>query len=164
MCRELVVADAELAQHFGRCAGPVHDGPVAQVADVLDADLARPEAGCDQVAHRRKKTSAVAHVRPRAARKRDVVEDGASLLVRALEERLVEPLPAFRVQPREAAPYGRLPIDLLGDDVVDELGGARVRGAAGPIVLWKNDVREGDDSRILVRREEPWLIGLALVD
>ena len=65
--------------------------PVAHVAEVFDADLARPESGRDQIAHRREEADAVADISGRAlARPGDVVEHLAALGVGAVEERLVE--------------------------------------------------------------------------
>ena len=58
------------------CGAPSHTvGHVALVAEVLDADLARPEAGGDQVAQAAEEADAVAEARVGLGRIGDVVED-----------------------------------------------------------------------------------------
>ena len=61
------------------------------------------------------------------------------------QERLVEAAPAFGVEPHQPAAHRHLPPSWMCDEVVDELGHARLGRAARPLVLRDDQVGEGDD-------------------
>ena len=91
----------------------------------------------------------------------DVVEHLPALGVGAAEERLVEAPAAFGVEPRQPAAHRHLPLVLHGDDVIDELGRARLGRAARSLVLRDDHVGERDDRGEFGRGEELRLVGLA---
>src|SRR6266550_3738321 len=85
---ELGVAHAELVESRRRAAVPLMNEKVAHVLQVLDANLAGPEAGGRQITEPIKKGNAICHAGRSARRPRDVVENHLALRLRSVGERL----------------------------------------------------------------------------
>src|SRR5690606_12023164 len=105
---------------------PDGDEGVALVAQVVDADPAREEAGGGEVAHRAEEAHAVRVLRSGLVRPGELVADGRLLRRGAVDKRRAELPAALAVEPLDAAAYQHLPLRLVDHHEVDELGDARV--------------------------------------
>src|SRR5688572_25897799 len=76
---EFRVSDAELPESRRRASVPLLNENVFHVAEILDADPARPESGRRQIAKAVEEGDAGRHGRRGSRRPRDVVEDRLTL-------------------------------------------------------------------------------------
>src|SRR5690348_3873332 len=90
-----LVADAELLQRLLGVAIPSCDGAIAEVLQILDAHLRRPEAARSEIAEAIEERDAVRMFELRLDGPRDVVEHGRPLRLGAIDKGLVVPLLAL---------------------------------------------------------------------
>src|SRR5262245_1214851 len=116
----LLVADAKFLQGFVGTSIPSSDGAIAQVLQILDADLGRPEAAGGQIAEAIEERHAMRMFRLCLRRPRNIVEHRLPLGVGAVDEDLVVALLALDVEPGQPAAHRDLPRRLVDHHEVHE--------------------------------------------
>src|SRR5258708_20247790 len=130
--------DSELLQRLVRAAFPLRDHRVAQVLQVGNPHLARPESRGGEVAEAVEEGDAGRERGLRLRRPCDVIEHRGPLSGGAVEERLVESELALVIDPGEAAPHRGLPRRLVGHHEVHELPPPPVRPASPSLTFRTN--------------------------
>src|SRR6266540_1210536 len=123
------VADAQFGERLGRAALPLGDESVADVAQVLHAQLAREEARRCEVAETVEEGDARRVLGLRLLRPGDIVQQRGPLAVGARQERLPPAVVALVVEPGQPATHGGLEVRVVAQHEVHELGHPGVGGA-----------------------------------
>src|ERR1017187_10102482 len=92
---------------FRRASRPFRDGCVADVTEILDAQLRRKEAGRGEITERVEPRYTERHLGPAAARVGHIIERQPALRIGAVDKVLVESLVARMVKPRQPATVRR---------------------------------------------------------
>src|SRR2546430_16849924 len=153
------VRDAQLRERLRRAALPLGDERVADVAQVLHAQLARVESRSREIAEAVEEGDARRVLGLRLLKPCDIVQQRGAVGVGTGEEGLAEAVVALVIEPGQAPANRRLQVRIVAQHEVHELGDAGVGGAPRALVLGDDEIDEEAHGLPFAGREVLRLVG-----
>src|SRR5207237_4467682 len=156
---ELGVGHAELPQRFGWTAVPIRREDIADVAEIFDPRLTRPESRGSEIAEAIEKGDAVDHADRGFVRPRDVVEYRFTLGLGRVRKWLPKSFVRLGIEPAQPIAHPFLAVGAVRHREVYEFRNTGVGGAAGSFVLRKDHLGKDAHRPIFSGGEELRRIG-----